>query len=207
MGVVAGSTGRSVVLGRRGGSVDGQVGAGSARSRSSPARSSQAQGADAARWSRRVRPWSARRPAMENSRRRRRFGSHRRAGWPARASICHQAVRSTASATTASQIRFWSKSCSGRLGRCRLHTVRWPRAGRDLRHLGRTSSSIEIQARAINGRQGSWTLHRNLRHGGVNQLAALLMTILLIGAILTITAWVISDEQRTRRLALLLTTS
>ena len=48
---------------------------------------------------------------------RRALGSQRRAGWPCRASICIQAVISTASATTAHQIRFAAKECRGRFAR------------------------------------------------------------------------------------------
>ena len=47
-----------------------------------------------------------------NRRSRSRLGSHRRAGWSVRASICIQAVSSTASATIAHQIWFWAKSNS-----------------------------------------------------------------------------------------------
>ena len=56
------------------------------------------------------------RPAAENSRRRSRRGSQRRAG-PVRASIAVQASRSLARATISHQIWFWAKPCSGRLRR------------------------------------------------------------------------------------------
>jgi hypothetical protein len=60
------------------------------------------------------RPVRASRPAMENSRSHSRLGSQRRAGCSAKASICAQAVTSTARATRAHQIRFWFRSCRGR---------------------------------------------------------------------------------------------
>ncbi len=52
--------------------------------------------------------WRPRRPAIENRRSRRRLGSQRRAGWSVRASICSQAVSSTARETTANQSWFWA---------------------------------------------------------------------------------------------------
>jgi len=53
-------------------------------------------------------------PAIHSSRRRRRFGSHRLATVPARASICIQAVNSIASWTTASQILFCANHATAR---------------------------------------------------------------------------------------------
>jgi len=53
---------------------------------------------------------------MVNSRSRSRFGSHLRASWLVRASICSQAVSSTAICTMAHQIWFWLKPCRGHAG-------------------------------------------------------------------------------------------
>lgn len=80
---------------------------------------------------------------MENSRSRRRFGCQRRAGWSVSASICSQAVSSQASCTSAHQIRFWSKSYSGRLARpvCLAARMR---------------SSQRARRRCRNSRSGIW---------------------------------------------------
>jgi hypothetical protein len=65
------------------------------------------------RWT--CRPWLAMLPATENSRSHRRLGSHRRASWSVRASICVHAVSSTARATIATQILLWAKPGRGSL--------------------------------------------------------------------------------------------
>ena len=59
----------------------------------------------------------AMRPAIENSRRRGRFGSHLRASLLVNANICIQVVSSEARATIANQISFCENPCSGRFVR------------------------------------------------------------------------------------------
>jgi hypothetical protein len=90
-----------------------------------------------------VRAVVARAPAMESSRSRRRLGSHRRAGCSGSARVCIQAVISQASATTAHQIRFWSRSRRGRLAR-------------PVSFAARIRSSQRARRRWRSSRSGSW---------------------------------------------------
>lgn len=68
------------------------------------------------------------------------FGLHRRASLSRATSICIQAVSSDARATSSHQMRFWSKSCSGRL-RSPVSLALWMRSSQRARRRWRSSTS------------------------------------------------------------------
>ena len=112
------STDPGVVLhGRRDGGRACHPGAASRRSLVIALCARSAQGERVARCNNSCRPCRASVAGIEYSRSRSRFGSHRRASCPCRASICSQAVSSQASMTMACQIRFWSNPNSGKFRR------------------------------------------------------------------------------------------
>lgn len=94
-----------------------QVGAGNASSLANADATRPDHGARLDNLRRVFRACRAMRPAIENSRSRSRFGSHRRASLLLSASICIHAISSEASATIANQISFCAKPCKGRFVR------------------------------------------------------------------------------------------